>query len=264
MSNELTNPEDDGFNGASIKNFRGGYLRWSASTHWTDRDGLPPPSPMLVIAIDEVLKQWKDGKPEIISEKPLPDPDALNSAIPMKEWEIGIDGKPRPPWAHTVVFYLIDPLTGGLYIYSASTVGAHMAFDALREAVVVMRSLRGARVMPLVALGERPMKTRFGQTTRPHFQVLDWKSPGGGDNTALADQTTPQLLSPVAAALSTPAAAPATAAAPWTSTAASPTTSMPAQPAKPTINLTANKTLSAIGNPKPVTPNEFFNDEIPF
>ena len=62
-----------------------------------------------MIAINEVLQKWKDGKAEVISDKPLPDPEQLNAAIPENEWERGIDGKLRKPWAHIVVVYLVNP-----------------------------------------------------------------------------------------------------------------------------------------------------------
>lgn len=111
MANDPTTYEpgaDDGFSGPlnSGRLLKGTFLKWSDATHWVDRDGLPPPSPLLVIAINAVLQKWKDGKAEVISAKPLPDPEQLNAAIPENEWERGIDGELRKPWAHVVVVYL--------------------------------------------------------------------------------------------------------------------------------------------------------------
>src|SRR5690348_9757828 len=111
MSNELTprEPEadDDGFRGSlnAGRLLKGSFLKWTDADHWIDRDDLAPPSPLLVIAINEILQKWRSGKAEIISDKPLPDPEQLNSAIPVKEWERGIDGQPRKPWQHVVVVY---------------------------------------------------------------------------------------------------------------------------------------------------------------
>src|SRR5262249_10290902 len=147
--------------------------------HWHDTDGLTPPSPLLVIAINEVLQKWKDGKSEIISAKPLPDTDELNATILVKEWEIDLNGQPSPPWKYTVVIYFVSPATGECFTYSNSTVGAIIAFNHLKEAVVAMRILRGSRVLPLVNLSERPMKTKFGQKLRPHLEIIGWKTPGG-------------------------------------------------------------------------------------
>ena len=118
-------PDDDGFHGSltSSRLTRGTIIRWNAQG-WQDRDGLAPPSPLLVVAVNEVLQKWKDNKPEVITAKPLPDPDELNSTIPLTEWEADLNGQPRKPWAHTVVVYLIDPGAGGFFTFASSTIGA--------------------------------------------------------------------------------------------------------------------------------------------
>jgi len=61
------------------------------------------------VKVDEILRMWKEDSPTDITEKPLPDPETLNAQIPVSEWEEGVDGRPRPPWAHYVVVYLVDP-----------------------------------------------------------------------------------------------------------------------------------------------------------
>jgi hypothetical protein len=239
MSNDLTKldmPEtDDGFavSSRSRRVGRGSFLKWNDNVHWIDRDGIAAPSPLLVVGIDEILRRWKGNTAEDIIDKPLPDPDELNSTIPIREWEEGIDGKPRPPWAHTVIVYLVSLGTGETYTYAASTIGAHIAHEALREAVTTMRALRGTKCMPLVNLDERPMKMRFGMGKRPHFSIIGWKTPGE-DNMALPNQPAPQLSGPAAS-----------------------------MPAKPPID-PAEETLSAMGDTKPVTSKEIFNDEIGF
>src|SRR6476660_6727775 len=102
MSKDLTPlyelPEDDGFSGPldTSRIGMGSYVRWNDAKHWRDRDDLTPPSPLLVLSIGDFLRRWKDGQHEHIKDKPLPIPDVLNSAIPVTEWERGIDGKPRP------------------------------------------------------------------------------------------------------------------------------------------------------------------------
>jgi hypothetical protein len=185
MSNNLTayepGPEDDdGFHGSlnSGRLLKGSYMKWTDAAHWVDRDGLMPPSPLLVVAINEVLQKWKDNKVEVIRDKPFPEPEQLNSATPVSEWERGMDGTPRKPWAHVVVVYLVDLATAQFYTYASPTTGGHIAYDALKEAVVVMRALRGSRVMPIINLSERPMKTPFGMRRRPHFEIIGWKTPG--------------------------------------------------------------------------------------
>ena len=262
MSNDLIHepgPEDDdGFSGSlnSGRVGKGSSLKWNDSLHWLDCDGLTPPSPLLVVAVNEILRRWKDNRAEDIVEKPLPDPELLNASIPASDWEKGIDGKPRPPWAHTVVVYLVNLATGETYTYSAATAGAHIAWNHLREAVVTMRMLRGTKCMPLINLGERPMKTSFGMRQRPHFEIVGWKTPGD-DAKLPAKPTPPQISSPAAAsaspqlALSSPAATPPP-----------PSSPQPRQ-SKPAVNLTAD-TVAAMGEVEPVTQEEFFNDKIPW
>ena len=198
---------DDGFSGGSSNARSGEYIKWTAEQSWQDRDGLAVPSPQLVIAVDEILQRWQDNKPEKITAKPLPDPDDLNSAIPIKEWELGVDGKPRPPWAHYAAVYLVNPATGKLYVYSAATDGGHIAYDDLKQSVKNMRMLSsGVQVIPMVDLGEKPFQTRFGLKSRPHFAIIDWRSPGGGD--ALSPTPSPLQLPP-SAAVPIPASEPA-------------------------------------------------------
>lgn len=160
------------------------------------------------------------------------------------------DGTPRKPWAHIVIVCLVDLGTGVIYKYTAPTIGAHIAYDALVESVVTMRALRGTRVMPIVNLSERPMKTKYGMGRRPHFEIVDWKTPG--DNTkAVPVQPTPQLTGPAAAPVA-PALTP---------------TANPAQPhqakPKPPVKLTS-ETLNTMGDVKPATTSEIVNDQVPW
>ena len=94
---------------------------------------------------------------------------------------------------------LVNPATGKLYVYSAATDGGHIAYDDLKQSVKNMRMLRdGAQVMPMVGLGAKPFQTRFGLKSRPHFAIIDWRSPGGGN--ALPPAPPPLHLPPSAAA----------------------------------------------------------------
>jgi hypothetical protein len=96
--------DDDGFGGSPNTTRLGGgnFLKWTKEAGWRDRDGIEAPSPMLVLAVGELLVRWQGNKPEYIREKPLPDPKVLNEAIPKSQWEKGIDGKLREHWAHNV------------------------------------------------------------------------------------------------------------------------------------------------------------------
>jgi len=269
MSNEVTTPPegpavDDGFSVSSRSHRvgRGSYLKWNDKQGWIDRDGVAAPSSLLVVGVNEILRRWKDNVAEDIVEKPLPDPDELNAAIPIREWEVGVDGKPRPPWAHTAVVYLVNLSTGEIYTYAAATVGAHIAFDALKEAVVTMRALRGTRCMPVVNLADRPMKMKFGQGKRPHFDIVGWRTPGEDGSAVPARPTVPQLPGPAAA--ETPAST------------MTPITTGPAQlaqaqhqaeprqaKAKPPIDVTG-ETLATMSDVRPVSTGEILDDDIPW
>jgi hypothetical protein len=268
MSNDVTRNDDDGFSGPIGRGFGGNYLKWSATGHWVDRDGVVPPSPMLVLSIDEILKMWKDQVPTIIRDKPLPDPDVLNAAIPIEQWELGLDGKPSKPWKHNIEVVFVNPITGQLYIYQHDTVGAHIAYDQLKESVIVMRSLRGTKCMPLVNFAERPMKSkRFDKVPRPHFEIVGWKNPpgeGSGEK-AIADKPKPQLPGPNAAEKPAPAptfTAPTTGPMPAQAAPQAPATPA-AQESKPTIALTGD-TLSAMSDVAPITTKELLDDSINF
>src|SRR5262249_18374896 len=199
---------------------RGTVARWSATTGWVDRDGLPLPDTMLVVGYTTVLRRWKDKKPEYITEHPLPDPKHLNATIPVAEWEIGLDGKPLPPWKLTYVIYMVDAgKTGRQFTYAHDTYGAMLCFNNLEEAIGVMRLLRGEHVLPIVHLEKRPMKTQFGMKTRPHLDPIELRTPGGGGPKLAPQSPTPQLAGPATAPAPTapaPTAAPTPAPAPAT------------------------------------------------
>jgi hypothetical protein len=208
---------------------------------------------MLVIGYITVLRRWKEKRPEYISEHPLPDPDVLNKAIPIAEWETGLDGKPRRPWALTYVVYLVDLKTGALYTYAHDTYGAMQAYNALEEQIAVMRMLRGEHVFPIVQLEQRPWKSQqYGMLTRPHFQVVDWRASGG--TPAISPTPTPQLTGP--AAVSPPTSTP-------TSSATPPSTPSTSTAPPPAAAASQSPILNAMKPVKPVTVAEVIADELP-
>jgi hypothetical protein len=244
--------DDDGFSSSGSSGHSHDFLRWSAGGGWVDRDGVTAPSPLLVVKVDEIIRRWQDNRPTDITEKPLPDPDELNAKIPMHEWEEGIDGRPRPPWQHYVTAYLVNPATATKFVYAAATVGAHIAVEQLKENVITMRMLRGTRVMPLVELSSKPMKTKFKMGERPDFRIVSWHLPGG-DGDMLAAPTTPQLTGPAAVeATVTPPSEPK----------ADPISSGPQPQAK--SKPPVNATLDSLGAVKPASSEEVLDDSIPW
>jgi hypothetical protein len=152
---------------------------------WSARDGttFQPTEQFLVAGTGEALQCWQDGMPSdtIVKEagKPLPDVDELNSKIPQKSWETGLDGKPRPPWQHNWIVYLIRCHDASAYTFINSTAGARIGVQRLADRVSAMQMLRGAAVAPLVTLGSKPFKTSYGDRLRPDFEVAEWRELGG-------------------------------------------------------------------------------------
>ena len=239
---------------------RGTPARWTETTGWRDRDGLPIPDTLLVIGYTTVLRRWQNKKPSYITEHPLPDPDELNAAIPTEEWENGLDGKPSKPWKSTYVIYVVDiNKTGALYTYEHDTFGAFLCYTNLEEAIAVMRMLRGEHVYPIVHLEKRPWKSaKFGMQMRPHLQPTgDWRTPGGFQSVP-PRAPAPQISGP--STPTPPASTPTTPATP-SSTPSTPTTPPPAA----TASAPSSSTILAHMQPvKPVTVGELIADEIPW
>ena len=252
---------------------RGTPVRWAETRSWRDRDGLPIPDTMLVIGYTTVLKRWQNKKAFYITEHPLPNPDQLNAAIPVAEWEIGLDGKPSKPWKLTYVIYMVDLKTGAVFTYEHDTYGAMLCFNNLEEQIAVYRMLRGEQVWPIVHLEQRPWKSaKYGMQMRPHLQILDWRTPLGGSQ-FMPQTPTPQLPGPAATAAPVPGpatSAPAPGPAP-TASAPAPGPAAPAAPASPATSpataapptASASTVLDHTKPVKPVTVGELIADELP-
>lgn len=158
---------------------------------WAARDELELPANLIAVQTAQAVQRWKDSRPaETITTPPLPDVEYLNMQIPVETWEEGLDGKPRPPWQHEHIAYLLDPETAALYTFINSTYGAALAVRELRDRVKMMRALRGEKVVPVVELASKPMKTKFGTKLRPFFKITDWRE--------LSGQTMQPVPAPVA------------------------------------------------------------------
>jgi hypothetical protein len=201
---------------------------WSA-------DDLPLPDALLVFGYTRGLQCWKNN--ELLDELDerdgsLPDPEDLNSQIPMQEWELGLDGKPRPPWSLVYVIYLVDLDTAETYCFINSTLGARIAYERLVNKLEMMTRLRGRGVTAIVKPDKRPMKIKKINATkqRPEFTILDWRDLGSEADKQPAQLTPPTDNNPDGAV------------------------------AKP-----EEKKKTEIGKPlKPVTLAEEFNDSIDF
>jgi hypothetical protein len=136
-----------------------------------------------VFGVTKGLQRWEDERVvEEIRKKPgedLPDPDELNATISQDQWGEGIDGMPRPPWQLNHIVYLLSVQDVMKFTFINSTVGARIAAARLLDRVQSMQMLRGRSVIPVVTLGNRPMKTAYGQKMRPHFEIVQWRALGG-------------------------------------------------------------------------------------
>jgi hypothetical protein len=154
--------------------------------------GMPLEDPYqpIALAVAHTLTRWRDQSViDEIADKPLPDLDALNAAIPKGEWELDMDGKPRPPWSSTLKIFFFDTATGERAIYATATIGGNIAVSEIADKVRMMRRLRGSSVYPVVKLKSKPMKTKFRQRPRPFFEVQRWITLGGGEQTLPAPPT---------------------------------------------------------------------------
>jgi hypothetical protein len=263
---------------------RGTLLKWNEVDGYLDRDGVRPvEGPYLLWGMEHGYQRWK-GQTLIdeIIDKPLPDLEQLNAAIPKSEWEPGLDGHLRPPYSHQYCIYLLDPNDGQFYTLMNSTVGMRMLWESLAERCEVMRHLRGADVIVVANLATRPFRTaKWGIKYRPDLK-LEWRKPGGGGGDRLAGPVgpTPQLP-PASSAPSAPPAqtstpAPVPAPMPGASTSphappppprsASPPAPPPPPPARPAPSGEQKRTggLAFLDEVKPPTLREELNDDLPF
>jgi hypothetical protein len=296
MNTPMSMPPNGG-GGLRQRLLRGTLLRWNEVDGYRDRDGVQPvEGPYLLLGMEQGYQRWKDQTliDEII-DKPLPDLEQLNAAIPKSEWEPGPDGHPSPPYSHQYCVYLLDPNDGQFFTLMNKTVGMKILWESLAERWKVMRHLRGADVIAVVNLATRPFKTaKWGIKYRPDLKVLEWRKPGGGGEDRLAGPVAPTpQLPPASSASSAPSApsassassappvqtstpAPAPAPMPGASTSphappppprsANPPAPPPPPPARPAPSGEQKKTdgLAFLDEVKPPTLREELNDDLPF
>jgi hypothetical protein len=193
MANDLVNHEsNDGF--ADIDNtgrlIQGSLIKFD-SPNWRRSDGGQLADKYLPVGTVTVIQRWEKQRPvgePIVKEpgKPLPDLDDLNSNVPAEQWELGVDGAPKAPWQRQHVVYFVNPETAERFTYASGTVGASMAVGDLKDAISLKRGLRGnPKLVPLIRLSSRRMKTKFGERQRPSFEIIGWMGEGGKELAAL-------------------------------------------------------------------------------
>jgi hypothetical protein len=180
MSNDVAKTNDlvshDGFDLYDEPDARlvQGTIAKFADGKWTI-DGNPWPGTALV-AVDclRVIQRWKDQKPIEVIREPLPDLEQLNKSVPVQEWELDLNGQPRPPYQLYLAIYGLDLKSMARFTIINSTIGLRIAFGHLVDSVRMARRVRGNHVLAVFKLGSAPMKTRFGLKQRPDFPVIDF------------------------------------------------------------------------------------------
>jgi hypothetical protein len=180
--------------------------------NWTDGEGkdIPLDKPFICLGTAQVVQRFENGMPVkedvyirtaggwvyrgTISTCP-PGIDDLNAKIPQDQWGLGIDGTPsRPPWSHSYMAYLLDPVDASIHTYINNTGGAQAAIRLLNDRVKWMRALRGARVFSVVTLGKR-LHSKKNHKFGPNFIVLNFRELelGGGTPAEEAPRQLEQL-----------------------------------------------------------------------
>jgi hypothetical protein len=197
-SNQLPVVPDDGFEDddsyASNRIIQGSLLKCTDG-RWINGDGNAPADDAryLVLGVSLALQRWENKRAVDVIIKtanaPLPEAESLNATIPQKEWELDLNGGPKPPWQKTYVVYLVDVNDASVYTYANSTKGAQIAYERLHDRVKWMSRLRGKQVRPIVKLANRVVSKKYGKLG-PEFTVMDWRDLAGD----LQAQKAPQQI----------------------------------------------------------------------
>jgi hypothetical protein len=229
---------------------RGSRLKFSNTAEYELPDGevIGYGTKLIVTDIIRAVAKWGAGKNEppqttvIPPGQPFPDVQVMNEAVPKDQWRQGPAGLQGPYQTQQLVV-LIEPRSMDQFTFVTSAIGGFIAVRELVDKTKTMRKYRGP-VSPIVILGDRLMKTRFGERRRPHFEIVDWVRMGGDDE------------SPQAAL---PAPSPSVIEAePAKVIEAEPAKDEPAKPAKRT------RRSNPLNRVAPLTTNEELNDEIPW
>jgi hypothetical protein len=138
---------------------------------------------LVAMATRDAHVKWKDQRPvEYLfreTGKPMLEREVLDDTDE-SQWETGLDGKPKDPWANTRFLYLWDPKTGEKFTYSTSSYGGRGAIGDLADQITTMRFAH-PNAVPVVELSNAPMITKFGRRIKPFLRVVSWLNVGGDE-----------------------------------------------------------------------------------
>jgi hypothetical protein len=146
---------------------------------WSVADVVVAKTKYVVRGYTESVVRFENGTVvETISEKPLPNVDDLNAAIPEKFWSLGPDGNARPPWQRQFAIYLLDMASGYELTFPARSGGAIVAAERLKSAVENKRRFVGEPLWPIVEPESAPYSRRFNKS-RPDLKIVGWVNQNG-------------------------------------------------------------------------------------
>ncbi len=236
---------------------RGSRVKFSNTAEYELPDGevIDHGTKLIVTDIIRAVAKWGTGKNEppqttvIPFGQPFPDIEAMNESIPKDQWRQGPAGLQGPFQAQRLVV-LIEPRSMDEFTFVTSSIGGSIAVGELVHKTQTMRKYRGS-VSPLVVLGDRLMKTRFGERRRPHFEIVDWIRMGGDEPQQVA------LPAPSPAPSSDSSEAPVIEASPVIE-------AEPVAAAKPAAPAKRTRRSNSLNRVEPLTTSEELNDEIPW
>jgi len=169
---------------------QGTEIRLITDTIVTGREKTPRPAGKqdIVIGHAEAWRRLEAGaKPQWLKRQPG-EPKPPQPFVPEDEFVTDLSGKKVNPWRYVHYIYLLDAKTGTVATFVTDSVGGAMAVDELSQQIIAMQRFRGTAAVPVVELKVVPFRTRFGVKKRPHFEILGWRTAGGGDQApALVD-----------------------------------------------------------------------------
>jgi hypothetical protein len=196
-------PADDGWGDAaaeaSERTIRGTRLRFSDWRWLLGKEAIMVEEGRQLVAVGTAAAwvQWENGKPvRTIMRQPggrLPEREELGD-LDQDRWGLGPDNQPKDPWQNTRFVYLIDPLTAEAYTFSTSSWGGCGAVIELGDAIARMRK-NHPNAVPVVELQAAPMKTKFGNKSRPVFKIVSWKT-AASEPAQIERQITDQTVQP--------------------------------------------------------------------
>jgi hypothetical protein len=176
--------------------------------HWNRSDGATIANRYIAVSIRAMVQKWVNDKPIetiiITPDEPAPDVEVLNQAADKSEWRTGPDGNLVGPWKAQIAIGLLEPKSKELVTFVSGSTGGRIAARELEKQTALERRFGNPRALPIVALSERTMKTKFGSRLRPHLNVVGWFGDHGP--APQIGNSAPQIGNGGAKALSAPAA----------------------------------------------------------